>query len=198
MTRFMVRRFEETGVSPSGNLVKARDCHIVAESERLLAEIREHGRRARDAAIERGRRDGEAEGRKDAASLMADTVVAAQGQLRISEGRLIAIVMEAIRRILGEFDDTELTSRLVRRLVEEAQSEGRIRLRVPPDQVSSVQECVRRMQSRHGSVEWVDVVADPSVADRGCCMETELGFVETSVDAQLEALRAALEKYLLE
>ena len=198
MTRFMVTRLEQTGVSPLGNLVKGSDRHVVAEGDRLLAEIREHGGRARDAAVEQGRRDGEAQGRKQAAALMADTVAAAQGQLRASERRLIAIVMEAVRRIIGEFDDKELTSRIVRKLVAEAESEGRIRLRVSPGLVATVRECVRGMPSRHGGTELVEVVADPSVEDRACHMETELGFVETSVDAQLEVLRAALEKYLVE
>ena len=196
MTRFMIRRLEQTGVAPLGNLVKGGDRHLVAEGDQLLAEVEEHGRRACDAAVERGRRDGEAEGRKRAAALMADTVAAAQGQLRASEKRLIAIVMEAVRRIIGEFDDTELTSRLVRKLVAEAESEGRIRLRVSPGGLTAVQDRVRRMPSRHAGTELVEVVADPSVEDRACRMETELGFVETSVDAQLEVLQAALEKYL--
>ena len=47
-------------------------------------------------------------------------------------------------------------------------------------------------------VELVEVVPDPSVPDRACRMETELGFVETSVDAQLDVLEAALERYLKE
>ena len=198
MTRFMFRRLEQTGVAPLGNLVKGSERHVVAEGDELLAEVREQGRRAYAAAVEQGRRDGEAEGRKRAAALMADTVAAAQGQLRVSEKRLIAIVMEAVRRIIGEFDDSELTSRLVRKLVGEAESEGRIRLQVSPGRLTTVQDRVRRMPGRHGGMELVEVVADPSVDDRGCRMETELGFVETSVDAQLEVLQAALEKYLAE
>ena len=198
MTRFMIRRLEETGVSPLGNLVKGRDRHVVAEGDQLLAEIREQGRRAHDAAVEQGRRHGEAEGRKRAAALMADTVAAAQSQLQVSERRLIAIVLEAVRRIIGEFDDTELTSKLVRKLVAEAESQGRIRLRVSPGQLTAVRDCLRRMPNRPSEVEWVEVVADPSVDERACRMETELGFVETGIDAQLEVLRAALENYPVE
>ena len=198
MTQFMFRRLEETGVSPVGNVVKRSDRHIIVEGDQLLAEVRKQGRRAYDTAVEQGRRDGEAEGRKRAAALMADTVVAAQGQLRASEKRLIAIVMQAVRRIIGEFDDTELTTRLVRHLVAEAESQGKIRLRVSPAQHMTVQDCVRRIPSRHGEKEWVEVVADPSVEDRACRMESELGFVDTGVDAQLEVLQAAFEKYLVE
>ena len=198
MTRFMIRRLEETGVSPLGNLVKGSDCHVIAEGDKLLGEVQERGRRACDTAFEQGRRDGEEEGRKRAAALMAETVAAAQGQLRASEKRLIAIVVEAVGRIIGGFDDTELTSRLVRQLVGEAESEGRIRLRVSPGQLATVRNCVRELPSRHGEVAVVDVVADASVDDRACRMETELGIVETSVDAQLEVLQVALERYFVE
>ena len=198
MTRFMIRRLEETGVSPVGNVVKSSDRHIIVEGDQLLAEVRKQGRHAYDTALEQGRRDGEAEGRKRAAALMADTVVAAQGQLRASEKRLIAIVMQAVRRIIGEFDDTELTSRLVRQLVAEAEGQGRIRLRVSPAELAAARDCVRRIPSRHGGRELVEVVADPSVQDRACRMETELGFVDTGVDAQLEVLQAAFEKYFAE
>ena len=201
MTRFMARRLEETGVAPLGNLVKGCDRHVLAEGDRMLAEVRVEGRRAYDAALAQGRRDGEAEGRKGAAALMADTVAAAQGQLRASEKRLIAIAMEAVRSIIGEFDDAELTSRLVRKLVGEAASEGRIRLRVSPDQLATVKNGVREMAHRRSGVELVElveVVPDPSVPDRACRMETALGFVETSIDAQLDVLEAAFERYLKE
>ena len=196
MTRFVVRRLEDVGVSPLGNLIKADVNHVVAEGNSALAEAAEQCRRAYDAALEQGRKEAEVEGEKAKAAQIAETVVAAREFWRNSEGRLADIVMRAVRRILGEFEDAELAAGMVRQLLKEVADEGRVRIRVAPLQVGAIRERVRRMQAGEPAMDAVEIIADASIGEGACRMETELGFVETSVDAQFEALRAALGKAL--
>lgn len=206
MTRLVFRKLEEAGVAPLGKLVKAADYQVIAEADRALAQLETQGKRAYAAAVEQGRKDGQAEGEKTGAALMADTAIAAQDYWHRSEQRLAALVMEAVRRIVGEFDGAEQTARLVRQLVGEVVDEGKIRLHVSPAQFRHIQDCVRRMpphspaQTPGGIAgsEAMEVIADASIEDGACRMETALGFVETSIEAQLQVLSAALEKHLAE
>ena len=196
MTRFVVRKLEDSGVSPLGKLIKADVHHLFAEADELFARVEEQGRQACEEAREQGRRDGEAEGRKAGAALLADTVSEARGYWRTAERRLVAIVMDAVRRIIGEFDDAELTAGILRRLLREAEDEGRIRIRVSPGESQFIQDSVREMQRSEGATDSIEVIADSDIPGGACRLETEVGFVETSVAAQLDVLQAALEKEL--
>ena len=198
MTRLAVRKLTETGVAPLGNLVKGDALQLIVAAARALEELQTEGRRAHEAAVARGREEGEAEGRQAAAALMAQTVMQVRMHRRKAEQRLVQIVVEAVRRILGNFDDTELVSGIVGQLVRDAEGEGRVSLRVAPAQLASVRERARILQKEFSDTESIDVVADPSVAANGCRMETEMGFVSTSVDDQLDALQLALEQYVAE
>ena len=198
MTRFVVRKLNHAGGSPLGNLIKADVHHLFAEADELLAQAEEQGRRAYDEAREQGRKDGEAEGRQAGAALLADTVADARGYWRTAERRLVAIVMEAVRRIIGEFDDAELTTGILRQLLREVEDEGRIRIRVSPGESQFIQDSVREMQGGASATDSIEVIADPAIPESACRMETEVGFVETSVAAQLEVLQAALEQELVD
>lgn len=193
MTRLAIRKLDDAGVSPLGNLVKADVHQCIVAAERVLAEAEAEGRRAVDAAAARGREAGEAEGRRAAEVLMAETLTAAHGFIQDLQGRLTDIVLEAVRRILGEFDDEELVLHLVRQLVREAEGESRVRLRVSPSRLAAVRDGARALQAEFG-VELIDVLADADVEGDGCRMETPRGFVNTGIGAQLDALRTALER----
>ena len=193
MTRLAIRKLDDEGVSPLGNLIKAEVHQCIVSAERLLVEAEAEGRRAADAAAARGREAGEDEGRRAAAALMAETLAAAHAYVEDVQGRLAGIVLGVVRRILGEFDDEELVLRQVRQLVREAEGESRVRLRVSPSRLPVVRDGARALQAEFG-VELIDVLADADIEDDGCRMETPRGFVNTGIAAQLEALRVALER----
>ena len=197
MTRFVFRKIEDLGVTPLGNVIKADVHHVVAEGNQVLAEAAEQRRCAYESALEQGRKDGEVEGQKASAALMAEAAAAAREFWRTSERRLADIVMEAVRRILGEFDDAELAAGMVRQLLKEVMEEGRIRIRVAPVQAGTVRDRVQAMQGGSGAGA-IEIVEDTGISEGACRMETELGFVETSIDAQLEALETEVRKALEE
>lgn len=195
MTRLAIRRLDQAGTSALGNVVKADTYQIVAEADRLVVELQAHAAQVCQAAEEAGREAGEAAGREAGARVVADTVAAAESYLRKSEKRLVGIVMAAVTRILGEFNDVDLATRMVRRLVGEAEEEGGIRLRVSPGQAKAIAQTARELEAAFPGARTIEVTGDPQVADGACRMQTELGFVATSIDGQLRALQEALEKY---
>lgn len=195
MTRLAIRRLEQTGSSALGNVVKADACQVVAEADRLLVEFQAHAERVCQAAEEAAREAGEAQGREAGARVVADTVAAAESYLRKSEKRLVGIVMAAVTRILGEFDEVELVTRMIRRLVSEAEEQGGIRLHVSPAQAAAVAQTAQELKDAFPGAQAIEVIGDPEVDDGACRVQTELGVLDTSIEGQLAALREALEKY---
>ena len=195
MTRLAIRRLDQPGTSVLGNVVKADAYQVVAEADRLVVELQAHAERVCQTAEEAAREAGEAAGREAGARVVADTVAAAESYLRKSEKRLVGIVMAAVTRILGEFNDVELATRMVRRLVGEAEEDGGIRLRVSPAQAKAIAATARELEADFPGARTIEVTGDPEVADGACRMQTEVGFVDTSIDGQLRALREALQKY---
>ena len=194
MTHLSIRKVTPTTVLPIGKVIKRDALNIVAPARALIEEIEAHGREVALEASVRGRRAGEAEGREAGAALLAETVLAIRSHLGNSEHRLAEIVALAIRRVVGELDIDDLVSGMVRKLVAEAKDEERIRLKVAPAHYDRVCGLVDGM-AEQGNIESVDVVSDPALGEGACRMETEAGSLETSIETQIEKLRAAIGKH---
>ena len=195
MSRFAIKRLDRNAVTPLGNLIKGDTVHVIAEGGEAMARIEEQGRLAYHRGFEQGKQDAEAAGRQAAAALMASSAAAAQRFWKKSERRLVGIVVDAVRRVIGEFDDTEVAARMVGRLICEVRDEGKIRLRVSPALLADVETRILEIKQHYPDVEAIEVIQDAAIEEDGCCIETELGIVETSVEAQIESLVLALEQH---
>ena len=73
---------------------------------------------------------------------------------------------------------------------------GEEALRVGVAQAADVQRHLGDLMADCPWLEFVEVVADAQIADDACVAECELGIVESSLSAQLEAIRAAMREAL--
>ena len=195
MSRLAIKHLDRADVVPLGNLIKADAFHIVAEAREAVARIEEQGRRAYKRARERGKAEGIAEGRQAVGQLLTETATAAQSYWNRSEERLVAMVIEAVRRIIGEFDDVEAVAGMIGQLLGEVRDEGKIRLHVSPRQYREIEKRIVGLKDPHTGFASAEVIEDAGVDDDACRIETELGVVETGIEAQIETLREALEAY---
>ena len=195
MSRFAIKRLDRAEIVPLGNLVKADAFHVLADADETLARIEEQGRQAYAKAVREGKAEGLAEGRLAVGRLLTETAAAAQGYWTRSERRLVAIVMDAVRRVIGDLDTDAAAVGMVERLVSEVKDEGKIRLYVSPRQRPAVEKGIPELLSPASGVATVEVIEDRGVEEDACRVETELGIVETSVEAQMEALQSAFEAY---
>ncbi len=195
MSRLAIKRLDRADVVPLGNLIKADAFHVIAEARETVARIEEQGRRAYERSRERGKAEGIEEGRQAVGELLTETAIAAQGYWNRSERKLIAIVVDAVRRIIGEFDDVEAVAGMIGQLLGEVRDEGKIRLHVSPHQHRDIEKRILGVQGAGAGIAPVEVIEDAGIDVDACRIETELGVVETGVEAQIEALRSALEAY---
>lgn len=186
---------------PQAGVLKAGDYRLSRSAQALLAEAREDAaalRGSAEAELEaqrrRGYEEGTAQARTEAAALMLETVSRAVDALVDSEDRIIALVGDGVRQVLGELDDLELTRRLARRALAVVRTQKQARLRVSPDLETRVRERIAEITAGFPSVGFLEVVADPRLAAGGCVLETELGVVDAGVETQMAALEQALRR----
>jgi type III secretion protein L len=106
------------------------------------------------------------------------------------------VVIQAVRKILGEFDDDELTIRMVRNALGAVRNQQQITLRIAPGLVEQVKERVHELLSVNTSLVNVQVVGDARLGVGDCLLESELGVVEASLESQIHALEQAMARRL--
>lgn len=196
MNVLVARKVGQTDVAPLGKVIKRGALDVVAPARSLLSEIQKHGEDIYRDAFERGRAAGETEGERAAAALLAETTFAIRNYLQGSEQRLADIVLLALRRIAGQLDIDDLVAGMVRQLVAEALDQAKIRLRVAPAHHRKVRSLTDALVAEQPAIASIEVTADATLPEGTCAMETEAGSLQTGIDAQIEALRSAIEKHL--
>jgi flagellar assembly protein FliH len=177
----------ETGVQVAqlrANLVLAE-----AEKDRLVREAHETGRRDGQAA---GRQAVEAESHAVLQRLAASIqqVSELSGLLRTqAEGDLVRLAVAIAQRILHrELNvDSAVITGLVRVGLEKVRMQDVMRVRVCPDHVSVIKECLTRSGAAH-----VEVIPDSTQELGGVIFETSRGKLDVSIDTQLREIERGL------
>ena len=74
-----------------------------------------------------------------------------------------------------------------------SKNEPKITLRVRPQSVTFVKDTIPSLSYQYGIDAKISVVADPSIEEGGCVLETNNGIVDASIDTQIEIIKKALE-----
>ncbi len=106
--------------------------------------------------------------------------------------QLAQVVMQALRKIVHDYDNTELTLNTVRQALSLVSHQKQVMLYVQPEQASFVREQVARIMQADPQMDYVEVFADPSMGRGGCRLETEVAVIDASIEGQLAALASAL------
>ena len=105
------------------------------------------------------------------------------------EVQMVDLVMDAVRRIVTDFDDRDKVARVVRNALLLVRSQKHISIRVHPSQVEICQQQIKFLLSTFPAIEQIEVVGDLQLAEDACILDSDIGQVEASVSGQLNALR---------
>jgi type III secretion protein L len=108
------------------------------------------------------------------------------------ESALVDVVMKALRRVLGEFDDRERVDRAVTQALEVLRQQAQVRVKVSPAQLAWLQSRVAALGAAFPRIQFLDIQADPRLPSDGCVVETEFGVIDATVETQLRAIEKAL------
>jgi type III secretion protein L len=199
-----VRELADVGrPDPSARIVPAErhrqllDAQALVEAARAqAAAIVARAQEAYEEERQRGHADGMAGARAEAAEQMMENVARTVDYLGRVEERMTQLVVQALRRIVGEYDDRERAAIVVKGALSAVRNQKQVALRVPADRLEAVRGSLDGILAAFPGIGYVDLQPDARLRGDACIVETEIGIVEASIDAQLQALERAFARVL--
>lgn len=190
-------------VDPAARIVRADAYASLVDAEAMLALARVQAdaivagaQAAFVAEQERGYADGRESALMDQAEKMIETVGRTVDYFTNVENEMIDLVMMAVRKVVDGFDDREKTLIVVRNALAVVRNQKQMTLRLHPDEVDTVRARVNDLLAAYPGVGYLDILADGRLSTGSCILESEIGLVEASLEAQIAALRNAFERML--
>lgn len=140
---------------------------------------------------------GYAEGRVDGVTSVLGSLEMERRARALLFERLVELVEQCVRSMLGSLGDAELFRQRVQHLVRNHRAAGSARLRVCPSQAHWALAAVAELiPVADGELPWLSVVVDDECAPDALVLETRVGFVDASVVLTLEGARRVIEAAL--
>jgi type III secretion protein L len=190
-------------LEPETKVVSATEYQSVLDAEGIVAAANEQAqqiladaRAEYDRQKKQGYDDGVADGQMEISEEMVDVVSKSVDYFSKLEGRVVELVSLAIKKVIGEMDDRDRITAIVKQALAVARTQAKVTVRVCPDDVDAVNERLGEIMRPYPAIQFVDVVSDSRLPSSGCILETEVGVVDASIDVQLKAIESSLSKFL--
>ncbi|OCQ54587.1 Yop proteins translocation protein L [Photorhabdus australis subsp. thailandensis] len=190
---------EHLQLSPELLILRKADYQTCLSAESLLdaarAQAKEIEREAQtvyEQQKELGWQAGIDAARAEQASLIHQTQLQCQQYYRQVEQQMTDVVLQAVRKILKNYDQISLTLQVVREALSLVSNQKQVILRVNPEQAATVREQISRVHKDFPEIGYLEVTADARLDQGGCILETEVGIIDASLDSQLDALMSAI------
>ena len=198
MDKFISVKSLDSQLSPGQKVVKSVDYQQLVKYEELLQEV---VRRDKERQIEANKafnksiEHGMAEGLEQANQRLTEQLLTFTLKMHESlsqvEQSLVEVVIEAVQKIVRDFDNETLVKNTVRSSLELVRSGKKLTVRVHPQMQEVVAEQLSDLQK---SISHVEVLSDSVLKLDECILESDVGIVNASVELQVEALVSALRK----
>ncbi len=184
-------------------LVKAEEAAAVRRAEEVLAEaeaeadrIRASAKDAFEAERQRGYEQGLEEGKAAIVARKLELLDESVAFMESVEGKMVDVVMTALRKCVMEIGDEELVIQVVRKVMNAViRNQRRITLKVAPEMVAVVRARLNDLLADYPLMEEIDVQENTRLKGAACMIETEAGIADASIETQLAAIENSLKKH---
>ena len=173
------------------------------DAQQLLAQAHQEAKRIRAEAVQayedekqRGYDEGVAMARMDEAERLIENATRTVDYFAGIEQKIVALVMNAVRRIMADFDDTTRVLAVVQSGLSVMRNQKQLTLRLSPEHAATVRDRAQHLLERFPGVGMMDIVPDSRLKGDAAILESEMGVVEASVDLQLKAIEQGFTKLL--
>ncbi|ALM53822.1 type III secretion system stator protein SctL [Halomonas huangheensis] len=188
----------ELPTRPGKVILKAREADAWVSGYAFLervkqraSEAEQEARHTRAAAYADGFEAGRQAGETQATELLTRTTQQVDRYLAGMEPSMAELCLKMVRRILGQFDDTELIVRCVRQALIEYRHDMTVTVRVAPERVPDV-EARLRVADPVPDHPTYRIEGDAQLGSGQCLLVSPVAVVDVGLEAQLQALREAL------
>ena len=191
------------GIDPAIKVITADAVYALRTAEQLVsdahaqaAQIMAAAEDAFESERQRGFREGQEEAQLEQAEKMIENISQTIDYFSKVEGKMVDLVMQAVRKIIHDFDDNERVLIAVKSALSVVRHQKQMTLRVNSTQLDAIKARVNDILAAYPGVGYLDIIADNRLMPDACIVESEIGTIEASIEGQLEALRAAFLKVL--
>jgi type III secretion protein L len=196
---FLIRRTQELAqLDTVSKVIKANDFWQYQQTRGMMASAREKRDQILDASLagfeaeqSRGYRQGRDEARQEQAQKMIGLISQTVDYFSKIEAQMVDLVLDAVRRIIDDFDDREKVLKVVRNALTMVRNQRQILIRVHPVNVTEIKSQVNELKQSFPGIEQMEVSPDVNLDKDACVIESDMGQVEASMSGQMEALKAS-------
>lgn len=181
-----------------GPIVKAADWlvlggaqELVDQAHAVLASVRAEVGAAREQGHQEGHHSGRQQALNEFASSLAGARELRERLSREHERLVIDLATSMLMHIAPSLGADKLVPALATEALRAAVSRQRITVRVSPAALEATSKTMAAWPRNPGQMS-IDVIADDSLGDFGCVVETEVGEIRAGLDEQLAVLHHAL------
>jgi type III secretion protein L len=174
--------------------VSAQDVIRAAQEE--ADRIREQAKKDYQQELERGYREGIEQAQMEQVERMLENASRMVDFFSTVEQRMVSLVMQAVRRIVADFDDHQRVITVVQSGLAVMRNQKQLTLRLAPEHLEKVRARATELLEKFPGVGMIDFVADSRLKGDAAVFESEIGVVEASLEAQLAALEKGFVKML--
>lgn len=169
---------------------------LIAQAHAEAERIRHEAQVAYEEEKQRGYEEGLTMARMDEAERLIENATRTVDYFAAIEQKIVSLVINSVRRIMSDFDDTERVLAVVQSGLSVMRNQKQLTLRLSPEHADTVRSRAQQLLERFPGVGIMDIVQDSRLKGDAAILESEMGVVEASVELQLQALEQGFAKLL--
>ncbi len=169
------------------------------DDRNLVSRAQDEAETIKKSAFEEGYRKGLEQAESDLAAFRKDLTNFMNATRNVFEyiaPDILEISVDIAKKVIKkevETDPQVLINTIVEVLKTLAKNEPKINIRVKPQAVQFIKDTLPNVTYQYGIDAKINIVADPSIEEGGCILQTNNGIVDASIDTQLEIIKKALD-----
>lgn len=190
-------------LDPADPVIPASEAAVWLDAVQLLADARTEAaqllgsaQQQLEAERQRGYQQGLEEARLELTERMIETASRTVELFASIEQRMVSLVMDAVRRLMADFSDSERVMAVVRSALSVLRNQRQLTLRIAPEHVDHVRARAGQLLEQFPGVGILDIVPDARLKHDATILESEIGVVEASIESQLHAIEQGFHKVL--
>lgn len=162
---------------------------IIADALATRTKIIEEAKIAFEEEKKRGYREGHEEAKLEQSSNMLEIIGKTVDYFARVEAQMVDLVMDAVRRIINDYDNRERIIQVVKQSLAMVRSQKNISIRIHTENFDMMNSTVAELKELYKNIEQIEIISDHQMAIDACIIESDIGKVEASMSGQIDALR---------
>ncbi|MCK5895596.1 MAG: type III secretion system stator protein SctL [Cocleimonas sp.] len=200
MSNFVKIKPLESVLKSGERIIKATDYAYFVKAEHIARTLEDDKKRAELKstqallkAVQNGIAQGEEESRKQLAEQMLKASSDTLMQLAKVENDLLQVVVNAVRKIIEDYDDDALALAMVRNGLKLVCNSQRVVVRIHPAKIEKLVEGLTHLQQ---NLDFLEIMPDEGLLEGDCVLESDIGIVRASLSEQLQHIENSMKSAL--